>query len=89
MPSRRFASGIIALRPDRDGRIVGYEGADEVQRRFGQYICRAHLPPEGWPTQPIEAGYMANAWIQMRHPDYDSMREIFEIIGKTVKVRAG
>lgn len=88
-PSRRFASGIIALRPDRDGRIRGYEGIDEVQRRFGQFICRAHLPPAGSPTQPIEAGYMANAWLQMRHPDYDAMREIFEIIARTVKVRAG
>ena len=88
-PSRRFASGIIALRPDRDGRILGYEGMDEVQRRFGQYICRAHLPSAGWPTQPIEAGYMANAWLQMRHPDYDAMREIFETIGRTVRVRAG
>lgn len=88
-PSRRFASGIIALRPDRDGRIKGYEGVDEIQRRFGQYVCRAHLPPAGHPTQPIDAGYMANAWIQMRHPDYDTMREIFEIIARTVKVRAG
>lgn len=88
-PSRRFASGIIALRPDRDGRIRGYEGLDEVQRKFGQYICRAHLPPAGAPTQPIEAGYMANAWMQMRHPDYDAMREIFETIGRTIKVRAG
>ena len=25
-PSRRYACGIIALRPDRDGRIAGYEG---------------------------------------------------------------
>ncbi|MEO6462921.1 MAG: ATP-grasp domain-containing protein, partial [Candidatus Eisenbacteria bacterium] len=25
-PSRRFAAGLIALRPDRDGRIAGYEG---------------------------------------------------------------
>jgi formate-dependent phosphoribosylglycinamide formyltransferase (GAR transformylase) len=88
-PSRRFASGIIALRPDRDGRIVGYEGVEEVQRRFGEYVTKAHLPPAGTPTQPIEAGYMANAWIQMRHPDYDAMREIFEIIARTIRVRAG
>jgi carbamoylphosphate synthase large subunit len=88
-PSRRFASGIIALRPDRDGRIVGYEGVEEVQRRFGEYVTKAHLPPAGTPTQPIEAGYMANAWIQMRHPDYDTMREIFEIIARTIRVRAG
>ena len=88
-PSRRFASGIIALRPDRDGRIVGYEGVEEVQRRFGEFVTKAHLPPAGTPTQGIEAGYMANAWIQMRHPDYDTMREIFEVIGRTVRVRAG
>lgn len=88
-PSRRFASGIIALRPDRDGRIVGYEGVEEVQRRFGEYVTKAHLPPAGTPTQGIEAGYMANAWIQMRHPDYDAMREIFEIIARTIRVRAG
>ncbi len=88
-PSRRFASGIIALRPDRDGRIVGYEGVEEVQRRFGQYVTTAHLPPAGTRTQPIEAGYMANAWIQMRHPDYDAMREIFEFVARTIRVRAG
>lgn len=88
-PSRRFASGIIALRPDRDGRIAGYEGVEAIQRKFGEYVTKAHLPPAGTPTQPIEAGYMANAWIQMRHPDYDAMREIFEIIGRTIRVRAG
>ena len=88
-PSRRFASGIIALRPDRDGRIAGYEGVEEIQRRFGEYVTKAHLPPAGTPTQGIEAGYMANAWIQMRHPDYDAMREIFEIIARTIRVRAG
>jgi formate-dependent phosphoribosylglycinamide formyltransferase (GAR transformylase) len=88
-PSRRFASGIIALRPDRDGRITGYTGVEEVLRKFGQYIFKSHLPPPGTPTQPIEAGYMANAWLQMRYPDYDGMREIFEIIARTIKVHAG
>ncbi|MBK8266616.1 MAG: ATPase [Nannocystis sp.] len=86
--SQRYAAGMIALRPDRDGRIVGYEGADEIQRAFGQYIVQAHLPPAGTPTQPIEAGYMANAWIRMRHPDYDSLREILDVVGRTIKVRA-
>ncbi len=86
--SRRFAAGMIALRPDRDGRIVGYEGADAVQHHFGQWIVQAHLPPPGTPTQPIEAGYMANAWIRLRHPSYDTCREILDTIGRTLKVRA-
>jgi formate-dependent phosphoribosylglycinamide formyltransferase (GAR transformylase) len=86
--SRSHAAGIIALRPDRDGRITHYEGAGEIERAFGQWIIDAHLPPAGTPTQPIEAGYMANAWLRMKHPDYDELRRMLDIVGRTLKVRA-
>ncbi len=88
-PSRRYAGGMIALRPDRDGRITGYSGADEIQRRYGEHIVAAHLPPEGTPTQPVEAGYIANAWVRMRHPDYDALRAMLDDVGRTLKVHAG
>jgi carbamoylphosphate synthase large subunit len=87
--SRRFSAGIIALRPDRDGRITGYEGVDQIHQAFGQWVIDAHLPDPGTPTQPVEAGYMANAWIRMKHPDYDELRRMLDIVGRTVKVRAG
>lgn len=87
-PSRRYAAGMIALRPDRDGRIAGYEGVDEIRHSFGDWILDAHLPEPGTPTQPVAAGYMANAWIRMRHPDYDELRRMLETVGRTVKVRA-
>jgi formate-dependent phosphoribosylglycinamide formyltransferase (GAR transformylase) len=86
--SRRYSAGIIALRPDRDGRIVGYEGVKDIERAFGQWIIDAHLPSSGTPTQPVEAGYMANAWIRMKHPDYDELRRMLDVVGRTVKVRA-
>jgi hypothetical protein len=63
---------MIALRPDRDGRITGYEGVERLHHRHGPWIIDMHLPPPGTPTQPVEAGYMANAWVRMKHPDYDS-----------------
>ena len=87
-PSRRFSAGIIALRPDRDGVISGYEGMAEVQDRYGSLIIDYHLPPPGTPTQPVEAGYMANAWIRMRHEDYDALREILQHVGQIAQVRA-
>ena len=87
-PSRRFAAGMIALRPDRDGRIAGYQGLENVQRAYGQWIIDAHFPPPGTPTQEVGAGYMANAWLRMRHPDYDELRAMFDSIGRTVKVFA-
>ena len=53
---------------DRDGAISHYDGLDEIQNRFGEWVIDAHLPPAGTPTQPVEAGYMANAWMRLRHP---------------------
>jgi hypothetical protein len=87
-PSRRYAAGIIALRPDRDGRIAGYEGLEAIGNAFGGNLIDLHLPPEGTPTQPVAAGYMANAWIRMKHENYDELRRILDIVGQTVKVRA-
>jgi carbamoylphosphate synthase large subunit len=87
-PSRRYACGMIALRPQRDGRIAGYDGLDRIEREFGDSIVAAHFPPVGTPTQPVEAGYMANAWMRVRHPDYDQLRAIMNTIGETVRVFA-
>ncbi len=87
-PSRRFACGMIALRPDRDGHIVGYDGVEEIQQQFGDCIVSAHLPEAGTATQPVEAGYMANAWLRVRHPDYDQLQRILDTIGQTLKVHA-
>ena len=86
--SRRYAAGIIALRPDRDGVISHYEGVDAMKHRVGPALLDMHLPPPGTPTQPVEAGYMANAWVRLRHPDYDTLRAMLDHIGQTVKVRA-
>lgn len=88
-PSRRYAAGIIALRPSQDGRIQGYAGAEQVWQRWGQDIFASYLPAPGTPTQPVEAGYMANAWIRARHPDYDHLRHILNDIGQTLKVYSG
>ena len=71
-----------------DGRIAGYEGADRIFQKYHDSIIDSHLPPPGTPTQPVEAGFMANAWLRMRHPDYDALREIMDDVGRTLKVRA-
>jgi carbamoylphosphate synthase large subunit len=87
-PSRRYAAGMIALRPSSDGHISGYSGLEAIQQRFGECIVATHLPPVGSATQPVEGGYMANAWMRVRHPDFDELRRIMNTIGETVKVHA-
>ncbi len=87
-PSRKYAAGMIALRPDRDGTIAGYDGLEQIQREFREWIIDLHTPPVGSGTQGVEGGYMANAWLRMRHPDYDTLRAMMNKVGETVKVRA-
>jgi Carbamoyl-phosphate synthase L chain, ATP binding domain len=86
--SRAYAAGIINLRPERDGRIHGYEGLHTIERDYGRWIIDYHLPSPGTPTQPVAEGYMANAWVRMRHPDYDELRRMLDRVGETVKVKA-
>ena len=87
-PSRRYASGIVALRPSQDGTISGYSGVDELQQQYGEWVIDAHLPAPGTPTQPVAAGYMANAYVRMRHPDYDALRGMLDAVGRTLDVYA-
>ena len=88
-PSRRYSGGMIALRPDGDGRSSGYEGGEEMQRRYGQQIIDMHFPPPGTPPQGVEDGYMANAWVRLRHESFDELHSIQDWIGENVKVHAG
>jgi formate-dependent phosphoribosylglycinamide formyltransferase (GAR transformylase) len=87
-PSRRYSAGMIALRPERDGHITGYSGLEAIQQEYGDCIVASHFPEAGSATQPVEGGYMANAWMRVRHPDYDTLRQIMDTIGKTVTVHA-
>jgi len=88
VPTRAYATGIVALRPAADGTITGYAGIDEAQARLGEWVLDTHLPPAGTPTQPVAAGYMANAYVRMRHPDYDVLRGMLDDVGRTVHVHA-
>jgi formate-dependent phosphoribosylglycinamide formyltransferase (GAR transformylase) len=87
-PSRRFATGSVQVRPDRDGRVVSYRGLAEIERRCGRWIWRRELPPPGRRTVPLEKGYLANAWFRLKHPDYDELRRMMGFVGTTLRVHA-
>jgi carbamoylphosphate synthase large subunit len=87
-PSRRYASGMVALRPDRDGAITGYTGVEEMRQQYDEWVIDAQLPSPGTATQPVAAGYMANAYVRMRHPDYDTLRGMLDAVGRTLHVYA-
>ena len=88
-PSRRFATGSVQVRPDRDGRFLGYDGLRDVFDRCRGMILDHRLPSRGTATDPIYKGYLNNVWFRLRHPDYDELRRAMDYIGHRLKVRAG
>jgi hypothetical protein len=60
-----------------------------MQQQYGEWVIDAHLPPAGTPTQAVEAGYMANAYVRMKHPDFDVLRGMLNDVGETITVHAG
>jgi carbamoylphosphate synthase large subunit len=87
-PTRNYSAGIVALRPDQDGLISHYSGVDMIQRSFGRWLIDSHMPSPGTSTQPVSGGFMANAWMRFKHPDYDELRKLLDTVGQAVKVHA-
>lgn len=86
--SRRFATGSVQVRPDRDGKIVGYDNIREVMGALRPYLFEHRLPPRGTPTDPIFKGYLNNVWFRLRHPDYDQLLNLMSFAGERLRVRA-
>ena len=74
--------------PSGTARSRATTGSRSSRRQFGEWVIDAHLPPPGTPTQPVEAGYMANACVRMRHPDFDALRGMLDNVGRTLHVYA-
>lgn len=88
VPSRRFATGSVQVRPNRDGRYLHHLGLDEVRRLCGEHLIEFEVPDPGSPTQPMDKGWHVNTWFRLRHTNYDTLREMLTFIGSTVKAVA-
>ena len=87
-PSRRFATGSVQVRPDRDGRVVRHEGLEQVWSECGRFVYEYEVPKPGAPTKPLDKGWLCNTWFRLRHEDYDTLRGLMTRIGATVRCHA-
>jgi len=87
-PSRRFATGSVQVRPDRDGRVVRHEGLEQVWAECGRFVYEYEVPKPGAPTKPLDKGWLCNTWFRLRHEDYDTLRGLMTRIGATVRCHA-
>lgn len=87
-PSRRYATGSVQIRPDRDGRVVAHDGLEEAWAKCRPFLYEYEIPTPGSPTRSLDKGWLVNTWFRLRHEDYDQLRELMTFLGRTVKCRA-
>ena len=87
-PSRRYSAGSVQVRPNRDGRYTGHRGVREALQRCHQAIYDKSVPKPGTPTKGLDKGWFVNTWFRLIHEDYDKVRELMTMLGKTVKADA-
>lgn len=86
-PTRRFATGSVQIRPERDGRYKGHRGIEVVQRTLQGSILESQVPAPGTPTQPLERGWHQNTWFRLRDENYDRLLEKLDFVARTVAVQ--
>ena len=87
-PSRRYAAGSVQIRPNQDGVVSGHRGLETALRRCGAWIYEKSVPATGTPTKGLDKGWLTNTWFRLRHENYDTLRELMDFLGKTVKCDA-
>lgn len=91
-PSRRYSAGLVSIRPNQDGYISGYSGIEKVKERCGPWLgpdyAPFYLPDVGQKTSPVAYGFIAHAYVHVRHPDYEETRNMLNFIGENLKLWA-
>lgn len=85
-PPRQFAVGTAYLRGQGQGRVVGIEGLDVMQRELGEFVCDAHIPSVG---QVPSGSYEGEGFVMLRHPDTQVVSNALRRVISTVRVHLG
>lgn len=84
VPERRYAVGTAYLRGQGEGRVVGIDGLDAVQRAVSHLLCDVRLPHPG---QAPTGSYEGEGYLIVRHPETTVVQSALERIVSAVHVR--
>ena len=88
----RFQASRIAMEPASPGTgIIAGAAVRAVCEAVGLKNILTKSHGSGNPinvVKAVEAGFKANAWVRLRHPDYDALRGMLDDVGQLVRVHA-
>lgn len=83
IPERKYAAGAAFLRGNKQGRITGVRGMDEVKAAVGTMITDAKVPVVGAMTN---TSYEGDGFLIVRDAETSRVEEALQLIVSTVRV---
>jgi hypothetical protein len=71
------------------GRITAIEGADRLQREFGQHVVWNTLLPVGAPRRDWRKTLVSDGFVMLRHPDLEATLAMADRVGSELHLHAG
>ena len=85
---RRYNVATIYKRAKGVGRITRIEGADQLQRRFGEHVVWNTLSAPGTPRRDWLKTLVSDGFIMLRHPDLDETIRMADAVGSELHLYA-
>lgn len=85
---RKYNAAIIFKRALGQGRITRIVGLDEFLRKYGEHVVECKLLPIGSKRRNWKQTLISDGHILLRHPDWDTARELANIVATEVTLYA-
>lgn len=85
---RRYNVATIYKRARGVGRITRYEGADALQKQFGEHVVWNTLLPPGTPRRNWRQTLVSDGFIMLRHPDLDTTLAMADAVASELQIFA-
>jgi hypothetical protein len=86
---RKYNCVNVFKRAEGQGRIRRIEGLDRIRQLFGEWIVNVDLLPVGAPRRDWILTLVSDGYVTMRHPDFEKLKEMADMVGTDLRMYAG
>lgn len=86
---RKYNAACITKRAHGQGRIQRIEGLDRIKQRCREALCTIDLLPVGAPRRDWKATLLSDGYVTLRHPDWQTTKDLADFVGTDLHLYAG
>jgi hypothetical protein len=86
---RKYNVANVFKRAEGQGRIRRIEGLERIRQLFGEWIVHVDLLPVGAPRRDWVLTLVSDGYVTVRHPDWEKLKEMADVVGTDLRLYAG